>query len=542
MENYLSVIKNELDRDNRYRDRLFCRDYLLTDADIDLDNYPFYGRWTLMKVGKYKLVVHPLAHSFLRSDNHHAIAMVGHAMNPYTSDIDENSILDHLLEEKRKSLEAYLDALDELTGVFVIFVVSGNEVYAMQDCGGQKMLYFGQVNSKVVFTSTPQLVGDIFQLAVDEQVLRLTDSKGYYRGSGFLPGNLSPFRELKRLGPNTAVIYRNESFDITRIFPREDRQEVQSEAEKQELLGQMQWLFCQNIALTMKKWNRVAISLTGGIDSQTTFANAKPWWNHIFCFSFISKPSEKVDADAAKEICTKLGVKHHLYQIPKRPEEIPDYDFLEKIIEHNTSNICKINPNEKRKYIWLERQNDFDVELKSDMSEVGRSYTERKYKDVKVPRKLAPRHLTIGQARYFLEPWCMRFADCAYKSFMTETGLTEDLYGYSMHDLAYWEVRMGAWASTSFSSQEYFHEITIPYNNRRLLSMFLRFPEEERKQDLPHKRLMASGSPELAQMQIQVKDSYMEQKRIVAETIYYYYATRLNTVKAKKYSKRKKKI
>ena len=534
MNNYLSIIKDELDCDDKYRDRLFCRDYLLTDAELDLDSYPFYGRWIFTRVGEYKLLTHPYAHVFFREDSRCAIAMVGHAMNPYSGEINENSILDRLLEEKQKSHEAYLDALDELTGVFVIFVISGSEIYAVQDCGGQKMLYFGQVNSNLVITSTPQLAGDVFQLSVDEQVLRLMESKGYYRGSGFLPGNLSPFREIKRLGPNTAVTYRNMLFEISRIFPREDRREVQSEADKKKLVRQMHWLFSQNIALTMKKWNRVAVSLTGGIDSQTTFANAKPWWNRIFCFSFISKPSEKVDADAAAKICDKLGVKHHLYQIPDIPEEIPDYDFLEKIIEHNTSNICKINPNEKRKYIWLERRNDFDVELKSDMSEVGRAYTERKFKNVKVPRKMAPRHLTIGQARYFMEPWCMHFADRAYKAFMKETGLIDDIHGYSMHDLAYWEVRMGAWASTSFSSQESFHEITIPYNNRRLLSMFLRFPEAERKKDLPHKRLMSSGCPELAHMQVQVKDSYMGLKRMAVETIYYYYATRLNTIKTKK--------
>ena len=122
----------------------------------------------------------------------------------------------------------------------------------------------------------------------------------------------------------------------------------------------------------------------------------------------------------------------------------------------------------------------------------------------------------------------MHFADEAYRSFMDETGLTGDLLGYSMHDLVYWEVRMGAWASTSFSSQEYFHEITIPYNNRRLLEMFLRFPEEDRKQDLPHLMLMSSGSPELAEMRVRVKDSYLGRRRMLLETIYYYYATRLN--------------
>ena len=125
----------------------------------------------------------------------------------------------------------------------------------------------------------------------------------------------------------------------------------------------------------------------------------------------------------------------------------------------------------------------------------------------------------------------MRFADRAYHFFMEETGLTGDLHGYSMHDLVYWEVRMGAWAATSFASQGYIHEITIPYNNRKLLEMFLRFPEAERKQDLPHMRLMACGCPELEQMRVRVKDSYLGSKRMLAETLYYYYATRMNLLR-----------
>jgi hypothetical protein len=65
------------------------------------------------------------------------------------------------------------------------------------------------VNGNVVISSTPQLVADVFGLTKDPDVEELLRSKGYYRGSGFLPGNLSPYRELKRLGANTLVRYRD---------------------------------------------------------------------------------------------------------------------------------------------------------------------------------------------------------------------------------------------------------------------------------------------------------------------------------------------
>ena len=124
----------------------------------------------------------------------------------------------------------------------------------------------------------------------------------------------------------------------------------------------------------------------------------------------------------------------------------------------------------------------------------------------------------------------MRFADKSFRAFMTEIGLQGDIQGYSMHDLVYWEVRMSSWAATSFASQEFFHEITIPYNNRRLLDLFLRFPEKERLVDGPHKRLMRRGNPVVADLDLSVKDSYLGKKRMFLETAYYYYATRGNTL------------
>ena len=438
-----------------------------------------------------------------------------------------------LVEAYVKGESAFYDELDRLTGVFVIILATEKELIAVQDCGGQKMLYFGKIKDHAVISSSPQLAADVFGLSMDREVQRLLGSRGYFRGSGFLPGNLSPYKELKRLGANTIVRYRSGDFKIERFFPRQELKCLRTEEDKLQALQQMHRLLSSTIELTSRKWQRAALSLTGGMDSKTALACAANQLSELHIFSFISKDSERLDAEAAERICSHLGVTHHLYRIPENPDQIKDYDFLAQLIEHNTSHICKIHPNEKRKYIFLERLDDFDVEIKSDISEIGRAYTTRKYSNVRIPRKLAPRHLTIGQGRYFLEPWHMRFADKAYERYMKETELTGDIFGCSMHDLSYWEVRMSSWAATSFASQEFFHEITIPYNNRNLMKLFLQFPEEERLQDIPHKRLMQLGCPKLAELEISVKDSYFGNVRMLIETVYYYYATRLNTCRSK---------
>lgn len=541
MRNYYEEIKRTLDADPKYRDRLFCRGYLLTDAELDCaDSYPFYGQWKHHAFANYHLYVHPLENGFVYMDGEDSIAMVGYACNPYTDEIDENRILAQLLDAYRKDKNAFYDLLDELTGVFVLFLTNGTETVALQDCSSPKGICYGCKDGKVYFSSAPQLSADVMGLTVDPQAAKLLDSRGYHYGSGFMPGNLTTFRELKRLGCNTLLRYKDGNFRIERFFPRPETPNVELKTEEERVAQteEMHRILSKSITLLLKKFKNVGLSLTGGMDSRGELACTAPDYDRVFVFSFYSKPSEKIDADAAAQICAEIGVPHHLYPIPEDETEIEDYDFLQKVIEHSTSYMSKIHPNEKRKFIWLQKHKDFEDELKADVSEIGRAFANRKYYKVNMPRVLAPRHFTIVQGRYFLEPKLMKYCDNAFRSFMDETGLTDDMFGYTMQDLFYWEVKTGSWASTVYTMQCYMQQILMAYNNRNLMRMFLRFPEEERKKDEPHWRLIARGDKRLKDIQLQVKDSYLGKKRMAVETVYYYYATRLNTMGIKRKKKK----
>ena len=531
MDAFAIPIKERLDREAALRPHLFRRGYLVTEgATADPDEYPFYGGWNQIRVREYAILAHPETTVYACEQEDRAAVLIGHAYDPESGEIREQTILKKLLDAARAGRPQLFEALNDLTGVFVLILVSDDGLLAVQDPGGQKMLYYGRIGGRLVLTSIPQLAADVFRLSRDPAVERLCASKGYWRGSGFLPGNLSPYRELTRLGANMFLSADGSGLRAARFYPDRERRELNGEEEKRAAIERMYGILSGNIALAIKKWPRVGLSLTGGTDSQTAFACAKPYYGSFFCYSFESKATEKLDADAAEKICAAAGVEHHRYLIPEDPEEIEDYAFLRQIIEHNTSHLCKLHPNEIRKYIWLQRQHDFDVEIKSDMSEVGRAYLSRKYEKVRMPRVLSPRHMTILQGRYFMEPLAVKYADRAYGEFMEQTGLKDDISGYSMHDLTYWEVRMSGWAATSLASQEFFHEITIPYNNRRLLDLFLQFPEADRLRDEPHHRLMRRGNPVVADLGCSVKDSYLDKKRMLLETAYYYYATRGNTL------------
>ena len=60
-------------------------------------------------------------------------------------------------------------------------------------------------------------------------------------------------------------------------------------------------------------------------------------------------------------ICEKLGLEHVLYTIPQNNEEIEDFEFIKKILMHNTNYFMNLTDNEIRKYIFLNRLNAYDI-------------------------------------------------------------------------------------------------------------------------------------------------------------------------------------
>ena len=62
-------------------------------------------------------------------------------------------------------------------------------------------------------------------------------------------------------------------------------------------------------------------------------ACAKGLYDRFSYFSFYSKPSEEVDANAAHTICDALGLSHVIHAIPSSNEEVEDFAVLKAIVD-----------------------------------------------------------------------------------------------------------------------------------------------------------------------------------------------------------------
>lgn len=524
----IKILKNEiraeLNNSPEYRDLLFRRGYLFTDTKIEnTSEYPFYNNWNERKVGNYYLYVQNQQTFYFVEDDGLVSIIIGHAYNPFDMKCDENELCADLITAYKTGLDTYFDMVSEFTGLHIIMMIDGDKIIATQDACSLTGCYFGAVNDKLYITEHPQLVADLCDLKMNKNVEKLVVSKCYNIGNRHLPGNITPYDELKRLGANTYLNYDG-NFKIKRFYPIAPHPEYFSAEEKEENIKKIGDLINRGIECCSKKWDRCTISLSGGTDSKTTLACANGLYDKFSYFSFYSKPQELVDAKGAAKICENLGLEHTLYNIPQENSEIKDFDFIKKILQHNTSYFKNLADNEIRKYVYLNRLNAYDIELKSWASEVARVFFERKYK-IKMPKTINERHCSIFQTRFFGHPFLLHWSDKEYYKFLREIGLEKTLYNFEHTDLIYWEIRMASWGVSVVSSQQLYHRTTMPMNNRKILELFLSFPHEARKSDSVHKRIMEYKNKAIVEADVEIANLYFHSYRILMEKAYFYLRT-----------------
>jgi len=523
-------IREMLGQYPQYRETLFCRGYLVTTKIFEnTDKYPFYSLWNRVSCGRLydgfplNIYFHRWQKCYLFEKEGKTAAIIGHAYNPFNMKYAEEEILKDCMEAYNRSHESFFEKVSELTGIHLIILNETGKVTIVQDCSGMRACYFGRINEDICLTSHPRLAEDLWGLRVDPFVKELTEKWFFRFGQRYMPGNLSPYRELKKLGPNT-YLEMGKEFRVKRFYPLKPHPELSSER-YEDVLGIIGGLMKKNIELCISKWKIPAISLSGGMDSKTTFACANSLYDKLKCYSFHCKPAEVADAEAAHKICDAIGIKHDIYSIPANNDQIEDFGILKRIISHNAGYLHVPPEHEIRKYIYLYRLNDFDVELKSWVSEIGRAVWERKY-NLEFPEILKPYHFSIFQTRYILAPALLRKSNDCYKEYLKEINLEKPLHNYEHTDSYVWEFAFGFWGATVFTSQEIFrHEVTIPMNNRKLVDMFLWFPHEYRKGDMVHKKLIELTNKKISDLNISVHNADAGMKRILLEQAYYRYAT-----------------
>lgn len=515
------MLKNILDNKPNIQKHLFEKGFLITNSEIEnAKEYPFYGNWSKTTVGAYDFWVNKSAKLFTYDFAEKSIFLIGHAYNPFTMDYDENTILSKIAA--KYGTNEYFDAIDELTGIFILGVVNNEQIELVLDASGQQYGCYGTINGKQYISSHMRLIGDICNLETDNYVKRLTSYRWYHFMMGnYMPGDITCYKEVKRIIPNTYVKFDNSAYTVTRFYPNKEIKMCENDKEYMQVINEAANIMKNNMALVPLKWEKPAISLTGGIDSNTTFAAANGNYDKYETFSYVSMYRESVDAEKAKEISDRFNVAHKVYTIPENNEEIADFDTYKAVFDYNQGGIGVSKDSDARKKIILIQNEICDVEVKSWISETIRAYAYKYFGRKKFPKKLSARNYTSLYKIFFMNRRLVWETDKYFKEYFKNTQLKEHLYNYDESDFFVWEMMHGGKCGLNIGVMKSCFDITIPYNNRKLLDLLLRVPLEYRISDKHHMDLKKNMNEELFNMNIRVVNLNETDTRKKIANIYY---------------------
>lgn len=482
---------------------LFIRGFLISDNKIqDLDGFPFYGNWRMEEHDGFYFMAHSLTGMYVyEKDDAHIFFLLGHAYNPFTMEVKENKILSYIAEAY--GTRKYLERIHELTGVFVYGSIINKKIYFLTDPSGMQSAFYGKVGEQFFLSSHAQLIGDLCNLRMDDFVKELISYKWYRRVMGaYLPADLSPFNEVKRVVPNICYSYKHK-VTHKRFWPIKECVIVKKDEEYRQVIEAAADILKNNMELISRKWNNPWISLTGGIDSNTTFAAGNGMYDKFETFSYISAEKEVPDAEAAQKIADHFGIKHHVFQIPDDNKDIEHYDDIVEILEHNNGYIAPRKANESRKRIYLRENAECDVEVKSWVSETIRAYWYKHFGRKTMP-KLSPKLYRNLYKIFITNRKLAHKVDRVFARYIKEFEYDKIPESYPSADMHYNEVTWGSWGGMNISEMKYCFDITFIYNNRKLLELLFKVPLEKRITDQHHLDMKKYLNPELYNMNIRV--------------------------------------
>lgn len=514
-------VKNIISQYPELSEKLFIRGYLITENDYDIEEYPFYSNWRKEDIGKYKVYVHNKTKLTISYRNDLILFLIGSVLNPFDNLYDEQAILDKLCNEFLVSKDKGLSYLNELTGNFLLCAIKKDELYLVSDPAGMLFCCYGKPNGKLHISSHAQLIADLTDVKKSDYTKDFEKYRFFYKYGLFFPGDFTQFEGITRLVQNHILKYDCNDFTIERFYPSRELKVVQNEKEYEKLVLSVKEILSNTLRLASLKWDNIAISMTGGMDSKTTLACANGFYDKYKYYSYVSMEGDKIDANAASEIAKNLNINHSIYNISTNNS---DFDLINEnriIIEHNNGDY-KINDNDVRKRVYFAENNLFDVEVKSWVSEIARANYYKKFGFKKMPKHLSPRNMTAMFKVFLTERSLAKRTDEIFADFINKTDFNKFPNGYDESDMYLWEFRYSAWGGMVITSEHsYSNEIFIPFNNRLLLDTMLRAPLDKRISDEFHEDIIRCANKKISDLGVTITNWNETKFRMYIEKAYF---------------------
>lgn len=442
---------------NPYTNLIYNRGYLITDHEIE----PPHSHWRMLKVNNFMVYFDPSNEVEFQQYNQNWIFLLGNIIDLNFFTDDKKDIAKNLLHHLSSSDNSFFDYIDDLSGRFLILYGDDTSAKIMSDATGMRSIFY----------STKQtIIGSHFELiqeyvsAPHSKIVQTEWLSSYT--SQYFPGHYTPYEDIYFLTPNTLLEVHTKT--IKRFFPREEIHPLPID----EIVDEISTLCDKQLEILTKKYKKLILSITAGIDSKTTLALARKYKHHFDFFTYYKGSTVKsleVDKIVVNDMVKNLGLEDR-FQFFNLEQEMPDeFNDLVKILKKNTFNEHGF---ELAKF-YLDYFSSEDIlHIRSNLFEIGRAF----YRNKNVPKNFTVESMIRG---YSYKAGNDNLVKNAFENFYNVIEM-DKIFNYDPYDIFYWEFRMGIWHTQVLLESDIAHDTFILFNSRRILKLLLSTPLHNR--------------------------------------------------------------
>lgn len=224
----------------------------------------------------------------------------------------------HVLEEKGPSYLVHLAEDDPtfpacLNGRFhgLLSNQSGGTAVLFNDRYGMHRMYYHEAKEGVYFAAEAKSI-----LAVRPE-LRTADPQGLgeFVSCGCVLENRSLFKGIHVLPPASAWIFRNGSIAHKNSYFQPREWEEQAPLDSESYYSQIRDIFSDNLPRYFDGQERIAMSLTGGLDTRMIMAWQRPAPGSLPCYTFGGTYRDCRDVRIARHVAAECGQSHDVIRV-----------------------------------------------------------------------------------------------------------------------------------------------------------------------------------------------------------------------------------
>jgi hypothetical protein len=413
------------------------------------------------------------------------IALIGYCIDLRAPEMLETDVGGRLLDAAlRDGAAAMLAETDELCGRYAAICCVNGKWIVFNDACAMRSIYYAE--DAAVIASHSSIVGDLVGRLPRTQLFR-----HYHFG---LPGNASPVAGVRAMPSN--FVLDLQTAKLARFWPQAER----TERPVHDLIDPIERIWVQTADAIAARWTP-AISLTAGLDSRVTLAAFRHIPHSTF-FTYDRGDLTRTDVDIALKVCRRLGVEHRRLPIVDQDSAPSIYAALREMRDYNHFRGVAAT------YVH-EFPDERCIHVRSNLAEIGRA---RRLQG-QLPTHFGPANWTdvviagttrkeplYREAVEYLKTEMSAFVDLL--GYDLSNPYDAKLLGYDAWDLFYWEHRMSTWHAQVLLGSDFAFDTAIIFNSRRVLTLLLSAPREERRKATLFREFIARRCPELKDIPI----------------------------------------